>query len=243
MSMEQLALLAPDYEIRASNRAKYAQIRITPAGRVLVVVPRRFDMKRVPAFVAEHRQWIDNKLQQLQQAHNPVYDSDSPQRIVLRAVDETWQVSYNNPGAQVQLYDAASSPVPPALSVRINNHRPIRPQLLRWLNDRARAVLSDRVERLAQETGLSPQAISIRGQKTRWGSCSARRTISLNRSLLFLPPPLVRYLIVHELCHLVHLNHSQRYWRLVQRFEPGYQQLDRDLSAAARYIPHWALPE
>ena len=239
--MEQLALMAPAYEIRPSNRAKYAQIKITAAGKVLVIVPHRFDMAYIPAFVAEHQRWIDSKLLQMQQTHNPVYDSGSPQRIQLRAVDEHWQVSYSNTSRRTKL--ASDSATSPGLSVHINNRRPVRPQLLRWLNDRARSVLSEQVHRLGQETQLMPAAITIRGQKTRWGSCSSRKTLSLNRSLIFLPPPLVRYLIIHELCHLVHLNHSQRFWHLVQRFEPDYEKLDRGLATAGRYIPHWALPE
>lgn len=233
--MEQLALLIPDYEIRSSNRAKYAQIRITPSGKVLVVVPRRFDMKRIPAFVAEHQRWIDSKLQQMQQTHNPIYDADAPQRILLRAVNETWQVNYGDKRLQ--------DDITPLLALRINSRRPVRPQLLRWLSERAKSVLGRQVDTLANETGLRPGALTIRGQKTRWGSCSSRKTLSLNRSLLFLPPPLVRYLIIHELCHLVHLNHSKRFWRLVERFEPDYEQLDRGLTTASHYIPRWALPE
>jgi predicted metal-dependent hydrolase len=253
--MEQLTLLEPAYEVRASNRAKYAQIKITPAGKVLVVVPRRFNIKHVPAFVAEHQRWIDSQLQQLRLTHDPVYDSDSPQRIILRAVDETWQVVYDNQDKRkpdtshrttttlVKRRDYENKLLTPATSLYINRARPIKPQLIQWLTGRARTALSERVECLSQVTGLLPGAIHIRGQKTRWGSCSVRRTLSLNRSLLFLPPPLVRYLLIHELCHLVHLNHSRHFWALVQRFEPDYEQLDRDLSAASCYIPQWALPE
>jgi predicted metal-dependent hydrolase len=79
----------------------------------------------------------------------------------------------------------------------------------------------------------------MRLQRTRWGSCSAQRTVSLNAALLLLEPELVRYLMVHELCHLRWLDHSRRYWRLVERFEPDFRALDRRLTEAWRELPAW----
>jgi len=64
----------------------------------------------------------------------------------------------------------------------------------------------------------------------------------LNAASLLLAPPLARYLLVHELCHLVHLNHSARYWRLVERHDPDYRAHEKALSAAWSQIPVWALP-
>jgi predicted metal-dependent hydrolase len=79
----------------------------------------------------------------------------------------------------------------------------------------------------------------MRLQRTRWGSCSAQRTVSLNAALLLLEPELVRYLMVHELCHLRCLDHSRRYWRLVERFEPDFRTLDRRLTDAWPLLPPW----
>jgi predicted metal-dependent hydrolase len=67
----------------------------------------------------------------------------------------------------------------------------------------------------------------VRGQKTCWGSHSSTGTISINYCLLFLEPALVRYLMVHELCHARHMNHSRRFWRAVGLHEPDYERLDR----------------
>jgi predicted metal-dependent hydrolase len=82
--------------------------------------------------------------------------------------------------------------------------------------------------------------VQIRLQRTRWGSCSSSGSISLNASLLFVAPALVRYLFVHELCHLFSMNHSRRFWNAVERFEPDYRALDRKLTAAWALIPLWA---
>jgi predicted metal-dependent hydrolase len=95
------------------------------------------------------------------------------------------------------------------------------------------------LKRVSNETGLSYSSVAIRQQKTRWGSCSSRRLISLNARLLFLPADLVTYVLVHELCHTKHLNHSSRFWRLLESYLPDYRQLDRQLRMGDRYMPGW----
>jgi predicted metal-dependent hydrolase len=104
----------------------------------------------------------------------------------------------------------------------------------------ARVHLVPWLERVSIETELPYENVTIRGQKTRWGSCSTQKIINLNYRLLFLPPPLVRYLFVHELCHTVHMNHSARYWALVEKKEPHYKALDTELRHAGKFVPGWA---
>ena len=90
---------------------------------------------------------------------------------------------------------------------------------------------------LAQDLNYSVERVVIRCQRTRWGSCSTRGTVSLNCSLVFLRPEVVRYLFVHELAHTKHMNHSAGFWRLVQTLEPDYRRLDRELLAGWRTVP------
>ncbi len=94
-------------------------------------------------------------------------------------------------------------------------------------------------ERIGLETGLTFKAIQVRGQKTRWGSCSSKGTISLNYKLLFLPSHLVRYIILHELCHTVHLNHSRDFWSFLSSFEPDCRMLSNEMKEAGQLVPRW----
>lgn len=93
----------------------------------------------------------------------------------------------------------------------------------------AQSHLVPRVYELANQMGVRPRGVTIRNQKTRWGSCSARQTLSLNCQLMVLPPELRDYVIVHELCHLVHFNHSSSFWGLVSECLPDAQNLRKRL--------------
>ena len=111
-----------------------------------------------------------------------------------------------------------------------------------WLLDEADYHLAPWLLRESQLVGRRPAHVQVRLQRTRWGSCSNGGTISLNAALLFVEPPLVRYLFVHELCHLIALNHSRKFWTAVARYEPDFAALDRRLTAAWTEIPLWAHP-
>ena len=93
--------------------------------------------------------------------------------------------------------------------------------------------------RVAHDCDLHFERIQARRQRTRWGSCSVSGTISLNACALFLDPRVVRYLLVHELCHTKHMNHSKRFWALVQSHEPDYKHLDRALVRGWQSVPGW----
>jgi predicted metal-dependent hydrolase len=105
----------------------------------------------------------------------------------------------------------------------------------------ARAVLAPRLQQLSADTGLAYLQLQIRRQRTRWGSCSRNGTISLNACLLFQAPEVVDYLLIHELAHTRHMNHSRRFWALVARHEPRWRELDAALMLGWREVPAWVL--
>ncbi|MCB1741201.1 MAG: M48 family metallopeptidase [Gammaproteobacteria bacterium] len=101
-----------------------------------------------------------------------------------------------------------------------DDHLPMA--LERWYRAEAKRRLPPRLQRFARLLGREPGTITIRGQSTRWGSCSSRGTISLNWKLLLIDSALADYVLAHEACHLVELNHSARFWRLVAQLMPDY---------------------
>jgi len=113
----------------------------------------------------------------------------------------------------------------------------VRSSLSGWYRSQAREYLGGRVACLAPRLGVVPSRLSIRGQKTRWGSCSSRGTISLNWRLMLTPAELMEYVVVHELCHLRHLNHSPEFWRFVAAFVPDWQARRMRLRAVQDKLP------
>lgn len=110
----------------------------------------------------------------------------------------------------------------------------VRRQEYRARKESAAALVAERLAVLAPRYGFTYRRVVIRNQKTRWGSCSRRGTLSFNYRILDLSPALVDYLIVHELCHLQEMNHSPRFWALVAREVPDYRAARQALRTAKR---------
>jgi predicted metal-dependent hydrolase len=172
----------------------------------------------------------------------------APQRVTAPQIGDF--VARHRPWIERQLL--RSAPVdcrlpPPFLELRAAIERwPCDPAVrqagvLERLTARAHELLAPQLQELAVLMGVSFQRLQIRRQRTRWGSCSTRGTISLNCCLLFQRPQVVRYLLVHELAHLRHMNHGERFWSLVERFEPHWRALDRELSQGWSQVPGWLL--
>jgi len=228
---------ASDFSVRESSRARRLSIKVYPRGEVEVVVPRRTRAGAVQAFVEEHRDWIRRTRASFAAIHLPE-PFRLPSRIDLAGIGRTYRVNYRAASASSGVrYRQSGSMV--ALSGATSDPGKCVAALKRWLANLARSSFGPELHALAATTGLSCSRIRVAGQKTRWGSHSSSGTISLNYCLLFLDPSLVRYLMIHELCHGRHMNHSRRFWALVRRFEPDYRRLDRRLSEAWQHIPTW----
>jgi predicted metal-dependent hydrolase len=232
---------AQDWTLRESARSRRLSVRVHQGGRVEVVVPRGTARPTVIAFLQRHSQWIDRRREQAQRLARPV-EPFPPVSLRLTAIEQHWRVHlaggdgtwriHAMPGGVLAIGGGGS---PAAL----------RAALQRWLYVQARAQLGLRLQQLAAATGHEFARVQIRRQRSRWGSCSATGTISLNCALLFQRPEVLRYLLVHELVHTRHMNHSRRYWAAVAQLEPGYRQLDRELLAGWTRVPAWlfAAPE
>jgi predicted metal-dependent hydrolase len=115
----------------------------------------------------------------------------------------------------------------------------IRQALLTWIKKKGRQHLKPWLAEVAEEMQLSYQSISIRLQKGRWGSCSAKKRLNLNAGLLFLPDSLVRHVLIHELTHLKHLNHSASFWLDVEKYDKHYKENRKLLKEYAKDVPAW----
>ncbi len=219
------------FAVRVSVRARRMTVRVHVGGAVEVVVPPGATAGTVRAFVKRNTSWIERKVAEL--GRGPSVAACTPETVDFAATRERFGV-YLRLEEPSGVHEHAGS-----LIVRAPDDAGACSALRDWLLGAARARLVPAVDGLAQQLGWKLSGVSIRRQRTRWGSCSSRRRLSLNCCLLFMPPEVVRYLFIHELAHLTHMNHSDRFWKVVEKHEPAYRDLDRQLTAGWRSVPGW----
>lgn len=227
------------WSVRESQRARRMVVRVFHTGRVEVVVPVRTPPRLIEGFLERHRAWIERKRAEARRTGAPP-EPFPPLAIELSACAERWRVHLAAGAGPVRVQAVGELLT---VSGEAGNRGALRLALRRWLQERARMVLGPTLDALARELGFCYERMVIRCQRTRWGSCSARGTISLNGCLLFLPPNVVRYLMIHELAHTRHMNHSERFWQCVGRYCPEYRRLDGALREGWRHVPAWVFGE
>ncbi len=220
-----------DYSLRVSHKAKHAKLQIKPYGGLEVVIPLRFPKKAVPGLVSQHTEWI---LRQLQKQQERIPATVLPDEIHLAINDYRAEVVY---GPQHQQDDNPSN----QLFISDSGYQQSVNLLRKWIRHQAWKLLPPMLENISQQTGLGYKKVSIRSQKTRWGSYSSRGTISLNDQLLFVSHESAEYLMIHELCHTRHMNHSPKFWQLVEHHCSDYRDHELALNRAKATIPGWIL--
>jgi predicted metal-dependent hydrolase len=232
------------YQVRVSTRAKHPRLKMSAREGLVVVVPDGFEEARIPSVVEGKREWIrrtEARLREQVKFLGPQPPGLPPERISLRAIGQEWSVAYRQTeGAGVTAVERRGQQL--LVYGDIEDDARVVASLRRWLSRKTREHVAPWLASLGRERGLGVAGIAIRSQRTRWASCSAKGTISLNLRLLFLPQELVRYALLHELAHIREMSHSRRYWTLLQSLEPNYRALDDELSAGWRLVPDWVRP-
>ncbi len=212
-------------EERVSARARNVRIEVRPDGRVLLVIPRRVSKVAAQAFLRSREDWIRRKLLELQSRAAVAQPArplrwDGRDTLPLRGVETPLRLvaaKLAKPTVRfddgITLFCAPAQLARPALLAGT-----LRAALRKLARGEAKQLLDEEAARL--ETAYRGPRIA--DQKSLWGSCTPDGLISLNWRLLLAPPQVFRYVVIHELCHRLHLDHSQRFWRLVERQMSDY---------------------
>lgn len=237
--------------MRVSTRARRVRLLMRPEG-LEVVVPRGFSQRRIPALLEGKREWIERAGRAVEARRRRLSEDPPclPKTIALPAVAEEWLVEYRSPTgvrtgrswkgegvSGVRVREAAGQQL--VVHGDMSDFEGCKDALCRWLSRRARVELPQRLEALARNHGFEYGNVSIRQQRTRWGSCSRRRTISLNARLLLLPAMACDYVLLHELCHTSHMDHSERFWALMEDCDPDYKMHRQLVRTASKSLPTW----
>ncbi|MFK7857420.1 MAG: M48 family metallopeptidase [Granulosicoccus sp.] len=238
MSLNEQYGRALTYELVTSRRAKRASLRVVPGRGLVVTVPQRFPKNDVAAFVKNNRVWIDASLADLEARILPRFRQWPPRKLPLLAMQLRMVFTYEaETPQQVPAIESAD------LHCRIKSPMDDKPavahEIAQHLKELARRFLPPLLASYSHLHGFQYQRVSIRGQRSVWGSYSSSGTISLNYKLLFLSRELVDYVLLHELAHTVHLNHSAAFWELLCRVNVNARVLDRRLADAGHQVPPW----
>ncbi len=227
----------PAHSIRRSSRARNASLKISPRNGLEVILPMRWRLIDVPDLLNEKRPWIEKNAHLLQKFANSASTLQLPQHLHLQSCGEQWKISYLFSPGKTQVILRPQSEL--TVLGDIDDIQVCFKVLRQWLWQKAEQILAPRLFILSQELNLPFKNLTIRSQKTRWGSCSSQKSINLNFKLIFLSADIVRHIMIHELCHTVHLNHSRKFWRLVAKYDPQWRINHLTSRRVENYLPPW----
>ena len=225
--------------LRRSNRAKHIRIELRHDRSLLIVIPKNTREDQWLTFVLSKRSWIESSLKKIsgQRPGQTNANIEFPNTIVLLCKQQQFEIVHKK-GIQNRAVLTGESL---RLTCKRISDKQLFSNLRRWLIEQAREEFAARLDVIANDTGLEWNRLSIRGQKTRWGSCSAKGNISLNFKMLFLPSELVNHVLLHELVHTREMNHSHRFWGLMKKYDPQCEQHRAELRKAGQLLPDWTV--
>lgn len=208
-------------------RARFYRLTLQRDGSFRCTVPRRGTLAQAHDFVRRHHPWMESRL--VRRALRPGPPREWRLGVLVWFRGHATPLVRSQEGPHLQLGDLFIPQQP-------RDEHDLRPRVERALHALAVRELPARVQELAALHGFQPPTVQVRNQRARWGSCSARRRISLNWRLVQAPPEVRDYIILHELAHLRHLNHSRAFWDEVARLCPAYPSAEAWIKAHGHQI-------
>jgi predicted metal-dependent hydrolase len=221
-------LTAIPYRIRRSERARRARILVDGDG-VEVVVPRRFPLREVEPFVEEKRAWIERTLRRLRESESEQPAARLEHGGWVPYLGETLTLDVRVEHGRQREHvarrgDLLRVALPSGEQQLLPAEGALREALERWYRRRAREEVAPRLDAACARAGTGYTRLQIRGQRTRWASCSSNGAMSFNWRLLLAPPEILDYVVEHEVAHLDLLDHSPRFWRLLASRCPEWRE-------------------
>lgn len=231
-----------DYKIIRSEKRKTIALQIKN-NEVIVRVPTCTSLTFIQTIIKEKTPWILEKLATLKQKPSPIVPNYLPNStILINGNEKKLCVSYQKQTA-IAITEQEFKLILPLFiqkkSTELNYlTEQIKKYLARWMKEQAEAYLENRLGELSAQLSLVPTSYKVRRYKARWGSCNNKHELSFNYLLAMTPDWVFDYVIIHELCHIKHLNHSAKFWALVKNHMPNYQDASHWLKKNQHKM-HW----
>ena len=213
-----------EVEVARRSYQKRWKLWVHPSGKVRVTVNKKVSLKQVKRWLLSMQPWIEKGLangEKLREKYPPKKYIDG-ENFPFIGKDYRLRI---NPALKTDVYGDIMEI---NLGVPVETSTALKQEKLQMLyKKQARYLIPERLDYWSECMGLKYSRLSLRGQKTRWGSCSSRGEISLNWKLVAAPLEVLDYVVIHELAHLTHPNHSKEFWGLVEAYCPEYKGLKR----------------
>ncbi len=197
------------------SKRKTIAIIVRPDASLIVRAPLRASNQSIQDFIAKNQNWIEKKQAQARAAEYIEPRQYAPgERFEFLGKAYPLEIVKD----QKRILTLAGDRFLLAESAQENAES----TFTRWYRDQARQILNERVEYYARQNGLQYKKIGLTSARTRWGSCSASGALNFSWRLIQAPMDVVDYVVVHELVHTVHHNHSRRFWKKVEQVMPDY---------------------
>jgi predicted metal-dependent hydrolase len=214
---------AVPYKIRRSDRARHARILVGGDG-VEVVVPRRFPLSDVEPFVEEKRPWIERTLRRMRESETEYPPARLEDGGELPYLGDRLDLRVREEARRTRAHVARRGD---ELRVALGPGDSLAETLEAWYRRRARHEVGARLDAAVARAGTSYTTLQIRGQRTRWASCSSTGAMSFNWRLLLAPAEILEYVVEHEVAHLDVHDHSPRFWKLLASRSPDWREHER----------------
>lgn len=210
-----------DYQVKLSTRRRSLSLEIKQQA-VFIRAPEHTPQQLINEFLLSKQQWIAEKLSQQAALPQPLMSYQDGDRFLLHGQEITLRLS--NASRFSLTFDGESRLLHMTLPNRVKHKSGyVKRQLLQFLTSKMQAYLDERLPELIQQTGLKPKGVELKIFKTRWGCCYQSGLIKINPLLIGAPHWAIDCVLIHELCHLQHLNHSNAFWQLNKRHCPHCQ--------------------
>lgn len=223
------------YQLHHSLRAKRLSIKLSSLGKLTVILPQGMKASLAHSFVQKKSPWIEKHLNNL--TVKPV-KSFPPKHLNLKMLNEKWSIRYKQ-GSKKHIEYSEYPQNCLLITGDIQSNQLVNKIIGLFLKNKAIKPFTQMIAEIASQHDFQYAGFTVRGQKTRWGSCSSQKNLSLNYKLLLMPKQVVRSVFIHELCHTIEMNHSANFWKLVGKYDPNHRQHNQYLKENADIIQHF----
>ncbi|MEG2275604.1 MAG: SprT family zinc-dependent metalloprotease [Clostridia bacterium] len=226
-------------ENKISKRSNSIKIEVKKSGTVIVTRPSYVTEQAALDFLSTKKDWVMKSYEKVQKMKEEKCTWENGSKIYYLGVEYTLNINisvalntlkqsenfkYKKTTKSIVVLDIANNIIDITIKEKYNTNENIRMEVLNFLIDESYANIESRLKVYSEKMNLKYNVFRIKDTKTRWGSCSSNKNLNFNYKLIFMPQWVIDYIVVHELSHLKHMDHSKNFWNLVSLYAPKYKE-------------------